>query len=253
MIKVTKKVESVKRALLVLEALSEGETRKTNTEISKEIGIPASTTFRILSTLVEVGYAEKEEKYYKTGGKLLQLQSMPIKFSTIKNAVSPFLKKLNEETTLTVSLAIKDGSRGIIYEIIQGNNPLVVNNEVGNSVSLYSTALGKAILSFMESEERKRIIKSLELTPYTKNTITKKSRLKQEIKKIRKRGYANDNKEYVLGIECIAVPLIGSNRDMLKGSISVSGPEYQIEDNYESVVQNIKETGQKIRNEVQLP
>lgn len=250
-----KKIRSIKRALRILETLYDDKTRKTNFEISEKIGVPKSSTFRILATLVDEGYAEKDGRYYKRGSKLLKLHAIPVRFSSVKNAASPFLNQLNEDTGLTVTLALRDGARVIIYEIIQGRTSLVVNNEIGNSPPLYATGLGKAFLSFLSREERKRVIDNLNLSPYTKNTITKKARLRQEINQIRKKEYAHDNKEYVFGIECIAAPLISKRKDekgIVKGSISVSGLDSQIEEKFDLYVKKVKNTSNLIQNNVTL-
>jgi IclR family transcriptional regulator, acetate operon repressor len=98
---------------------------------------------------------------------------------------------------------------------------------LGQSKPLHCTGQGKAILSRMPKEEADALIKSIELTPLTQHTITDRRRLQVELGITAARGYAIDDEEIVLGVRCVAAPIVDSAGNV-RGALSVAGPAYRL-------------------------
>jgi DNA-binding IclR family transcriptional regulator len=92
---------------------------------------------------------------------------------------------------------------------------------------LYSTALGKVLLAYQSKEEQSKIIREMRLKPFTVNTITSKKNLVKELKKVREQGYALDQRESEIDIECIGAAIKNYLGDTI-AALSISGPQKKI-------------------------
>jgi DNA-binding IclR family transcriptional regulator len=87
--------------------------------------------------------------------------------------------------------------------------------------------LGKTLLAHQSKDELSRIIKEIKLKPFTKNTITSKRRLVEELKVTSEKGYALDKREYEENVECIGAPIRNHLGDVI-AALSISGPQRKI-------------------------
>jgi DNA-binding IclR family transcriptional regulator len=102
--------------------------------------------------------------------------------------------------------------------------PLRLHYTSGSRVPLHCSAIGKLFLALAASPRRKRLLQSLELRRYTDNTITDCARLDAELRQIRKDQVSFDRQEYLVGVVCMAVPVIGTNGEML-AALAIQAPE----------------------------
>jgi DNA-binding IclR family transcriptional regulator len=100
-------------------------------------------------------------------------------------------------------------------------------SKIGQRAPVYCTALGKTLLAHQPEDELSRIIKEIQLKPFTKNTITTKRRLVEELKVIREKGYALDQREYEEDVECIGAPIRNHLGEVIS-ALSISGPHKKI-------------------------
>ncbi len=236
-------IQSIDRALQVLELFSLEKPEWGVTEISKVLNIYKSNVHNILSTFAEKGFVKKDSKTdkYKLGIKFFELGSVVIQNMDLRRIAHTYIEKLSKEFNETVHLGVLDEGRVISIEREESNKGLCSRIEIGRRAPLYCTAVGKAIMAYLSENEINLIIKEKELEKYTENTITTKEGLENEFKKIRKQGYAVDNMEHEEGVRCVA----SSIRDYSGGviaSMSVSGPAFRInEDNMFVIAKKIKE------------
>src|SRR5487761_1016684 len=102
--------------------------------------------------------------------------------------------------------------------------PLRLHYKIGSRVPLHCSAMGKLLLALAPAPRRQRLLGSLELRGYTDNTITEGGRLDAELRQIRKEQVSFDREEFLVGVVCIAVPIIGKNGDTL-AALAVQAPE----------------------------
>jgi len=91
-------------------------------------------------------------------------------------------------------------------------------------VPLHCSAIGKLFLALAPSPRRQRLLQSLELRRFTEHTITDKAKLEAELRQIRKEQVSFDREEYLVGVVCVAVPLIGKNGETL-AALAIQAPE----------------------------
>jgi DNA-binding IclR family transcriptional regulator len=196
-------------------------------EILSSTSYPKASIHRILKSLVEMGYLRFENgtgKYFG-GIKLLNIGAEVSSHFDLKTFVRPHLLKLYSETKHTCHLGIRNGNMGVYLDKIESRDyGIKLFSDVGKNFPLHCTGMGKVLLAFMNSGERKKFL-SGKLKPYTTNTIVHVAPLRRELKKVQEFGYAVDREEITRGIICVAAAI--ENRDgEIMAAISVTFPSY---------------------------
>ena len=223
-----RKAKTVLRAFEVLEEVSRFDEGISNAALAARLNFHPSTTYRLLNTLVSKGYVGKDNGLYRIGYKVLELQCLTELNAKLRSRARPLLTDLENRIGFTTNLAIRDGLKAVLIEIIKGSKNLVVNNNLGKPVPLHATSVGKCLLAFLPEGEQEALVKQLQLEAYTPKTITNSSELLQELEITRKRGYGIDNEEFVTGIRCIGAPILNEEREVV-AAISIAGLASQIQ------------------------
>ncbi len=241
-------VQSVERTFDILEVLSQEKDGLGLTEIGKKVGLHKSTVFRLLSSLAEKGYIEKNPKTanYRLSLKFIELCSTFLNNLELKTEALPFLKKLASLTTQAVYFAILDGWEVIYIEKVETFESIRKYDIIGKRAPGYCTALGKSLLSGLSEDEIRERLQGIPLTAYTPNTITSLDRLIQEVDLVRARGWSEDNEEYEAGLRCIASPIY-DYRNCVIAAVSTSGPKNIIsKDRDEGISQHVMDAAKDI-------
>jgi IclR family acetate operon transcriptional repressor len=197
-------------------------------EISTQAGINKSTALRLLAHLEGEKYLRRDEKGgYSLGPKLLQLGSDYKVQAPLREIARESLWELWRLTHETVNLAVLDGLDVVYIDCLESPHDFRLVSNNGMRAVLYRTALGKALLAFQPPEQRDRIAKSLHFHSFTSKTITSAAALTRELSLIRQTGFAVDNEESVLGLRCIAAPIL-DGKGIAVAAISISGPASRI-------------------------
>lgn len=226
-----KKVQSIERALNLLEAMAEAGTPQGITALAGKAGLKASTVHRLLTTLVHRGYVTREGKggRYRLGLKLLEIANAALVFSDVRGVVRPFLEELVEYCNETANLAVLDQTEIVYIDQVESHNYIIVKMlaQVGNRGPIHCTASGKVLLAHSDQETIDWIISSLELKKYTSETITAVGELKNELALVRENGFALDYGEMEEHVRCVAAPVF-NHEGTVVASISVSGPSNRL-------------------------
>ena len=170
---------------------------------------------------VQMGYAE--------GKSMLYLEARCIYIT--KAAGVARLTRLMDECGLLCHLGIID--QGNAYYILKIESPatISVRSHEGKSLSLYRSGIGKCLLAWQPASVQASIIEDLQWERATPTTITDAQQLREELGRIRARGWSFDNGEDYPDVRCVAAPVFNANND-LTAAISVVGTRLQInEDN----------------------
>jgi DNA-binding IclR family transcriptional regulator len=159
------------------------------------------------------------------GVKLFVLGCKVQSTTNLVKMVTPFLQRLSENTKETINFAILEGREAICLSKIESKEILKAGIEIGTKVPAHCTSLGKVLLAFLPEQEF-RILYSNDnekLSTFTPNSISSVEELKKCLKKIKKQGYAIDEEEFKIGVNCLGIPII-NNEGKAIASISISGP-----------------------------
>jgi DNA-binding IclR family transcriptional regulator len=221
------KIKSIEKALCLLELLSDNKKEMGITEIGKELHMGISTIYRILTTLKCRGYIVQNQQTskYMLGAKLFILGCKVQNTTNLIKLVTPFLQRLSQNIDETINFAILEDRETICLSKIESKEILKAGIEVGTKVAAHCTSLGKVLLAFLPEQEFLMLYSdnNEKLPTFTPNSISSVEELKKCLKKIKKQGYAIDEEEFKIGVNCLGVPII-NNEGKAIASISISGP-----------------------------
>ncbi|MBE6727982.1 MAG: IclR family transcriptional regulator [Ruminococcaceae bacterium] len=218
-------VQSVERTFAIIELLSKNKEMSIS-ELSRLSQLHKTTVFRLLNTLMSLGYVyqnEKSEQYGLTY-KFLKISSFGLSHHDIRNEMKPLLKELSHKCGETVHLVERNGNNVVYIDKFESNkNSVRMVSRIGMELGMTTTAVGKALLSKCDDDEVLSVWNSSEHTAKTEYTITDFDLFKGEIDRVRLLGYAVDNEENELGVRCVAVALPDCYGEY-KYAVSVSAP-----------------------------
>ncbi|MCL6573818.1 MAG: IclR family transcriptional regulator [Bacillus sp. (in: Bacteria)] len=222
-------VQSLERALNILNKLSEYPDGIPISRLSEHVGLTKSTTHRMLATLASMNYVVKDEKTdkYKLGLQILFLSRNLLNNSNIVSIAKGYLEKLSQEVNETVHLCIEDHGEVIYIDKIESNQTIRMFSRVGSRAPMYCTGVGKVLLSGMDQDYFEELISKIEFIPKTPTTITSKEVFLEEIEKVKSQGYALDNSENETVLRCIASPIY-DHKGKIIASFSISGPTNRV-------------------------
>ncbi len=204
------KVPNLEKGIAVLEYLSSHSQGKTLQEIKQALELSQTTAYRILNTLVRLGYLFYEEgtKRYKVSRKLLTLGFRSLKEHNMLEVVLPRLQALRDEVKETVCFGVLGNEKGIFIEQAQGLHTFHFVLSPGKSFELHCSAPGKAIMAYLPNTVRDRYLSHMRFERYNSHTITDRNVYLKELENVRKLGYALDNEEEMTGVICIGAAIL---------------------------------------------
>jgi len=192
-------------------------------DISNMLNLHKSTVHRYLKSMIENGFAIKNEdsEKYSLGLRFVSIGSKLIISNDIRKVAHPYIKELGKLTGETIHLTTLDDANIVYIDKNETENPIRMYSKIGKIVPTYCTAAGKVMLAFQKKEKKEEILRKIKFFHYTKNTITNRRRLISCLEEIKKLGYAIDNREHEDSICCIAAPIRDSS-ESVKYAISIS-------------------------------
>lgn len=241
-------VQSLDRALNILEKIVKSDDGLGVTELSNSLGLHKSTTYRLLATLAYREYVKQDSKNdkYKVGIKLFELGNLALNKLEVRNEVRPFLEELMAKTGETIHLGVIDDSEVVYIDKVESPQTIRMYSEVGKRAPVHCTGLGKVLLAYSSLEVIDKFIEENGLPAYTNNTITEVDIFKKHLDKIRRQGFAIDNVEHEEGIRCIAGPIFNYKGNAV-ASFSISGPTMRVtEDKISDFVELVRAYSKKM-------
>jgi IclR family KDG regulon transcriptional repressor len=248
-------LSSVKKAFQVLEIFTPDYPELGVTEISNKLKLDKSSISRILSTLTSAGFLEKNpfNRKYRLGWKLVDLGNRVVnRYNDVRDCASPFMEDLAQKIKEIVHLSILDKNEIVYLEKKGEGQPLTVATKVGGRNPAYSSAMGKVLLAGLSQKELSDVLAMGPLIRSTPNTITEIPKLKNELEKVRKQGYAIDNEESFIGIKCVAAP-IKDTKGKVIAAISASVPTQRMgRERLKEIRAYVLETAYRISQQIKV-
>lgn len=217
-------VQSVEKALLLVELLAQQGREMTLTEISKCSGWPKSTIHGLLATLRDYRYIDQSEMSgsYRLGVRFFEVGNVVASSWDIRHVAMPYMKELNVRFGEMVQLATEENGEVLYLEKVESNHLIRIVSAIGRRLPMHCSGLGKAMLAYRSSSEVKRIVTRHGLQKLTQRTITTLPQLEKELAVTRKRGFAVDDREIMEGLRCVAAPIFVESEGA-KYAVSISG------------------------------
>lgn len=221
-------VGSTSRSFQLIQAVvGSGNSGASFSDAVRGTSVPKSTAHRLLNELTDIGALrfDAESKTYFGGLLLARFGSAVAAGYELRRIARPHLEQLHQQTGHTATLGIRDGDHGIYLDKVESRDyGIRLHSEIGKAFPLHCTGLGKVLLSRIADDEMKILLRG-KLEPLTKQTITNKTLLRQELQKIQGRGYAIDDEEITRGLVCIGAPVFGPD-GCIAGALSCTLPTW---------------------------
>jgi IclR family acetate operon transcriptional repressor len=225
-------IQSVDRALFLLETIAEAGGEATLTDLANRTGLNISTCHHLLATLIQRGFAAKVpgRRLYALGPRILYLGHACLQVDLPRRA-QPYLEAINRATGETVHLAALQGDSVVTLAVREARHAVRVDTgRVGKLEAPHATSVGKAILAWLPEDEMRRIL-AHGMKRYTEHTITEFPALLESLRIVRRNGYALDREEHLPGVFCVGAA-IRDHVGTVIGAISASTPAMRATDEH---------------------
>ncbi len=229
------KLSSVANAILLLKAFSDEHGELGISALAERLHLAKSTVHRLASTLVDAGMLEQSANgQYRLGLAIFELGSLVRRKLDLSFEAKPWLMTLRELTGETVDLSIPDHDAVMCINFLESQKVNRISSGIGLRQPAHCTAEGKVLTAFQPPQVIDRIMASAH-ERRTPRTLTDPDALREELAKVRTRGYAIDDEEYEVGVRGIAAPV----RDDTGGSVAavgVTGPAQRLSKNRLAII-----------------
>ncbi|MBV1774770.1 IclR family transcriptional regulator [Burkholderiaceae bacterium DAT-1] len=219
-------VTALARGLDILQAFGMQDRQLGNQELAQRTGLPKSTVSRLTYTLTKLGYLQQDpvSSKYLPGLKVLTLGFAALAQVDVRERARPLMRALSQETGLSVTLGCLMGTRVVYVEACRATTRVGIKLDVGASVPLVSTAIGRAIYASLDASQRSQTTDALALE-YGGSWPDWQERLHTGAAEISQDGFCRSFGEFEPDIFAVAVPLRGQESPM---AINCSGPAYRL-------------------------
>jgi DNA-binding IclR family transcriptional regulator len=223
------RVKQVENVLDLIELFAREKSPRTLTALSAKLGMPKSSTFNLIDTLVARGFlyqTQPRSGYYPTR-RLLDLSRDIVEGDGFLQRLHGELAALAANTGETVLLAVRDQGEVVYVDVVESSALIRYFAKVGERRPLYATSSGKAILTSYGEAERTAILQSLTYVTHERTTAGNSQELAANLELSIQRGWCEDQAEYTPDVMGIAVPVVHDER---RFGLAVAGPMFRMQD-----------------------
>lgn len=215
------------KGLRVVEAFGEATPRLSIADVSRLTGLDRATARRCLLTLVQLGYADYDGKFFALTPRVLRLGHAYLSTTSLPQIVQPHLDRLSEDVAQSASVSVLDGTDVVYVARASYRRVMSINLMPGSRLPAYCASMGRVLLAALPVEEARQRIDQTDRRGFTPNTKTSPTELMEELAKVRDQGFAVIDQELELGLCSIAVPL-HDERDKIVAALNIGAPAAQI-------------------------
>lgn len=236
-------IQSLDRALSILDLFDEHNRELKITEISARVGLHKSTVHSLLKTLQMHRYIEQDKNgLYRLGMRLLEKGQLILQGLDIREVAAEPMQRLSDETGQTVHLVIRDGAEGVYIDKVEGRKAAIRYSRIGRRVPLHSSAVGKVLAAYLPEVERERVLQGYSYVTHSPNTIASEPAFREAMEDVLRTGIAYDREENEPGVRCAAAPVY-DHSGSVTAAISISTMVATVDDaELASYAERLRET-----------
>jgi len=244
-------MSSTLRCFEVLEVLAQEPYEAPLSDIAVRLDLPLTTAHRLVATLVEAGFVEQDKpsRRYRMAGKALWTGAAYLRNSAVYRSAFLVMLDIARHCPGLVHLGALHGDWVLYLHTVGSPSRMYLYADTGERRPLHATGLGKAILAWQPKAAVDRVL-AQKLARFTRKTIVSAAGLREELARIRDRGYAIDDEEGVRGLRCVAAPILDREGTSV-GALSMSAPVTVLAgDAIESNAGQIREAALKVSAQI---
>ncbi|PXW28384.1 IclR family transcriptional regulator [Paraburkholderia caballeronis] len=204
-------VPGLERGLRILAEFSAREPVLGAPELSKRIGIPRTTTFRLLQTLEALGFLERAngDRHFRLGVAVLRLGFEYLSSLELTDFGTPVLERLRDATGLSTHLLIRDERDVVFVAKAQTHDPMFssVKVHVGTRLPAHATVHGQVLMGDMTLADLKALYAGQPLERFTDRTPDTVEDLYARVRESAAQGYAISEASFERGISVVSAPV----------------------------------------------
>ena len=242
----TRQVESVAKALVILECFIGEDTELSLKDISEKTGLYKSRILRLCGTLVANGFLIRlQRSAYKLGPKLMTLGKTYERANPLTAISRPILRELSAVTGESTKIFIIEGHKRLCLVREKGTHPLHYVITEGETMALHAGAGGKVLLAYAPEAFRQDVLNRT-LEKITSVTVVERDRLEKQFETIRRQGYCFSRGEMVPDVGGLAAPVFDYNNQAC-AALAISGPIQRFSDGRrKEMIRSLKAGAQKL-------
>lgn len=224
-------VPGLERGLTILMQFSAREPMLTAPELSRRLGIPRSTVFRILQTLESMGFVERgpDERQYRLGVAVLRLGFDYLNSLELNDLGMPVINRMRDVTGYSSQIVIRDGRHIVFVAKATGHNSAFSKVMVGTRLPAHATALGRVLMGDLSEAEVRAMYPEPRLEQFSEYTPKTVTELYQRVRADADRGYALSQSFFESGISVVAAPVRNHTRRIV-AAVSLTIPAPRLDD-----------------------
>ena len=246
------RVQSLVKAMQVLNLFILAGSKLSLSQISTALGVHKSTAYRIAITLTEGGLLtwDNSSGTYSLGLKILELSNIVLESFELRTLTRPHLEHLLHETGETIHLAVLDHAEMVYIDKLEGNRGVRLFSQIGKRSPIHCTALGKALLIDKADRVVIKLLEKQGMKRYTSRTITSVHKFLEHLAVVRSKGYALDLEEHEPLVHCVAAPIYDHTCKVTAAISTTVVVKHFDEATFGAKISLIKETAAKISRDL---
>jgi DNA-binding IclR family transcriptional regulator len=245
----TQTAPALDRALSILELLAKSRAGLTLPELVEQSGFPRSSIHYLLVTLQRRGYVQRNERTsrYLFGVNMVQLANSAWSGLSLRQQAAPFLAGLARRTQMTAHMAILKDNEAVIVAKHSPIDGARMATWVGKRMDVHCTALGKALIAYVDEPQLACILREHGLPRHNENTISSPAKLREELARVVQNGFSIDDEEDEVGLRCIGAPIFDTSGHTV-AAVSLAGSSSQFNQSSDAfLVRETKRAAAEIR------
>ncbi|MDZ8723589.1 HTH-type transcriptional repressor AllR [Escherichia coli] len=243
-----KGAQALERGIAILQYLEKSGGSSSVSDISLNLDLPLSTTFRLLKVLqaADFVYQDSQLGWWHIGLGVFNVGAAYIHNRDVLSVAGPFMRRLVLLSGETVNVAIRNGNEAVLIGQLECKSMVRMCAPLGSRLPLHASGAGKALLYPLAEEELMSIILQTGLQQFTPTTLVDMPTLLKDLEQARELGYTVDKEEHVVGLNCIASAIYDDVGSVV-AAISISGPSSRLtEDRFVSQGELVRDTARDI-------
>jgi IclR family transcriptional regulator, KDG regulon repressor len=214
---------SVRNAARLLKEFSRTDRELGVSELARRLGLATSTVHRLLATLTAERLLERAPGGYRLGLALYDLGAVVAPHQDLHEAALPVMATLRHSTGETVQLAVLDRLESVYIERLESPHTVRIFSRVGTRLPAATTSTGKALLAALPGPELDRRLAGWSPVRHTPFTIMDEATLRDRLREIAGRGWAENREESRIGVVSVGAPVRGADGSVV-AALSVAAP-----------------------------